>query len=90
MSERTVSNRPSAAIVAVEGENRRSGDLAHDRFAGRRPLGARSARILFGIGPAQWVSEQTRYELGYTEQLYTFGDKDATPPHRVQAMMWFR
>ena len=26
-------------------------------------------------GLRKWVGEQTDFELGYTEQLYTFGDK---------------
>jgi hypothetical protein len=31
-------------------------------------------------GLRKWVGEQTRFELGYTEQLYTFGDKGRHTP----------
>ena len=31
-------------------------------------------------GLRKWVGEQTRFDLGYTEQLYTFGDRGRHPP----------
>jgi hypothetical protein len=30
------------------------------------------------MGARSWVEEQTRYKLGYVEQLYTFADRDRT------------
>jgi hypothetical protein len=32
-----------------------------------------------GLGLRRWVREQTGMELGYVEQLYTFGDRDRHP-----------
>ena len=32
------------------------------------------AQRTLGSGLRKWVGEQTRFDLGYTEQLYTFGD----------------
>jgi hypothetical protein len=34
------------------------------------------------IGLRRWVREQTGLELGYVEQLYTFGDRDRDPEER--------
>jgi hypothetical protein len=34
------------------------------------------------IGLRRWVREQTGLELGYVEQLYTFGDRDRNPEER--------
>jgi hypothetical protein len=34
----------------------------------------------FEIGLREWVEEQTKVELGYVEQLYTFGDKGREAP----------
>lgn len=34
----------------------------------------------FELGLRDWVREQTGLELGYVEQLYTFGDKDRETP----------
>ncbi len=31
------------------------------------------------LGLRRWVNEQTRMQLGYVEQLYTFGDRDRDP-----------
>jgi hypothetical protein len=39
------------------------------------PLDPERDRTL-GLGLRRWVSEQTGLELGYLEQLYTFGDRD--------------
>ncbi|HEX4634588.1 MAG TPA: hypothetical protein VH189_00305 [Rhizomicrobium sp.] len=66
----------SAAILAVEGEHPSVLVVAH---------GAQDALPFGPFDPAhhrtlesglrKWVGEQTNFELGYTEQLYTFGDK---------------
>lgn len=34
----------------------------------------------FEIGLRRWVAEQARFELGYVEQLYTFGDRGREAP----------
>ncbi len=34
------------------------------------------------VGLRRWVREQTGLELGYVEQLYTFGDRDRVPEER--------
>lgn len=39
-----------------------------------------AAHRTFEIGLREWVREQTGFELGYVEQLYTFGDKGREAP----------
>lgn len=39
----------------------------------------------FELGLRSWVAEQTRVNLGYVEQLYTFGDKGREAPAAVIA-----
>ncbi|MCR9268064.1 MAG: NAD regulator, partial [Alphaproteobacteria bacterium] len=34
----------------------------------------------FEIGLRRWVAEQARFQLGYVEQLYTFGDRGREAP----------
>jgi hypothetical protein len=67
----------SAAIVAVEGEHPSVLVVAHEGSQDALPFGpfdpAHHRTLESGL--RKWVGEQTRYELGYTEQLYTFGDK---------------
>ena len=44
-------------------------------------------------GLRKWVGEQTQFDLGYTEQLYTFGDRGRHLPARWRGLMprgWFR
>jgi hypothetical protein len=76
-AKETVSIGLSAAIVAVEGENPSVLVVAHEGSQDALPFGpfdpARHRTLESGL--RKWVGEQTRYELGYTEQLYTFGDK---------------
>jgi hypothetical protein len=67
----------SAAILAVEGERPSVLVVAHDRSLDALPFGPfdpQEHRTLES-GLRQWVGEQTKFELGYTEQLYTFGDR---------------
>ncbi len=70
----------NAAIVAVEDDTplilvvqppRGGGDLEGLPFGPFNPLAHRT----FERGLRDWVSEQTALELGYVEQLYTFGDR---------------
>ena len=67
----------SAAIVAVEGEQPCVLVVAHDGTDDALPFGpfdpAHDRTLELGL--RKWVGEQTRFDLGYTEQLYTFGDK---------------
>jgi hypothetical protein len=67
----------SAAIVAVEGERPSVLVVAHDGMEDALPFGPfdpEQQRTLES-GLRKWVGEQTKFDLGYTEQLYTFGDK---------------
>jgi hypothetical protein len=67
----------SAAIVSVRDEFPRVLVVRHDRtpdalpFGPFDPLGHRTLES----GLRSWVKEQTFLDLGYTEQLYTFGDR---------------
>jgi hypothetical protein len=67
----------SAAIVAVEGERPSVLVVAHDGVEDALPFGpfdpAQQRTLESGL--RKWVGEQTKFDLGYTEQLYTFGDK---------------
>lgn len=67
----------SAAIVAVEGEQPSVLVVAHAGVADALPFGpfdpAHHRTLESGL--RKWVGEQTHFDLGYTEQLYTFGDK---------------
>ena len=76
-------NEPQALVVRQEGEARSQADsLPFGPFA---PLEHRTLEI----GLRSWVAEQTGLQLGYVEQLYTFGDRgrhaqpDDTGPHMV-------
>jgi hypothetical protein len=67
----------SAAIVSVEGERPSVLVVSHEGIADALPFGpfnpAQHRTLESGL--RKWVGEQTRFDLGYTEQLYTFGDK---------------
>src|ERR1700761_3660927 len=77
MSQALISIGLSAAIVSVEKENPCALVVAHEQSEDALPFGPfdpGSQRTL-EQGLRKWVSEQTRFDLGYTEQLYTFGDR---------------
>lgn len=67
----------SAAIVAVEGEQPSVLVVSRGGIENALPFGpfdpAHDRTLELGL--RKWVGEQTRFDLGYTEQLYTFGDK---------------
>jgi hypothetical protein len=66
----------SAAIVAVEGEHPSVLVVSHGGADDALPFGPFDPvhdRTLES-GLRKWVGEQTGLDLGYTEQLYTFGD----------------
>lgn len=76
-------NRPQIVVVLPKDEGAQPWDsLPFGPFA---PLAHRTLEI----GLRSWVQEQTGLELGYVEQLYTFGDRgrhaqqDNTGPHAV-------
>jgi hypothetical protein len=76
VSQALISIGLSAAIVSVEKENPCALVVAHDEGEDALPFGPfdpQSQRTL-EQGLRKWVGEQTRFDLGYTEQLYTFGD----------------
>jgi hypothetical protein len=67
----------SAAIVAVEGETPSVLVVTHEGSHDALPFGPFDPvhdRTL-ELGLRKWVGDQTKFDLGYTEQLYTFGDK---------------
>ncbi len=72
----------SAAIVAVESEQPVVLVVAYDGANDALPFGpfdpAHHRTLESGL--RKWVGEQTRFDLGYTEQLYTFGDKGRHRP----------
>jgi len=67
----------SAAILAVEGERPSVLVVAHEGTQDALPFGPfdPTDHRTLESGLRKWVGEQTKFELGYTEQLYTFGDK---------------
>jgi hypothetical protein len=82
MSKDTVSIGLSAAIVAVEGEHPSVLVVAHEGSQDALPFGPfdPSDHRTLESGLRKWVGEQTKFDLGYTEQLYTFGDKGRHTP----------
>jgi hypothetical protein len=81
-SRENVSIGLSAAILAVEGERPSVLVVAHADEADALPFGPFDPvqHRTLESGLRQWVGEQTKFELGYTEQLYTFGDKGRHTP----------
>jgi hypothetical protein len=77
MNHGAISIGLSAAIVSVEGGKPCALVVAHDGSEDSLPFGPfdpGSQRTL-EQGLRKWVEEQTHFDLGYTEQLYTFGDR---------------
>ena len=72
----------SVVIVAFDGEKprvlatKREGDLSALPFGAFDPVQHRT----FELALRGWVKEQTGFQLGYVEQLYTFGDRDRESP----------
>ena len=67
----------SAAIVSVERERPSVLVVAHEGTEDALPFGPFDpvTQRTLESGLRKWVGEQTRFDLGYTEQLYTFGDR---------------
>ena len=76
-AKESVSIGLSAAILAVEGERPAVLVVAHEAKQDALPFGPfdPTDHRTLESGLRKWVGEQTKFELGYTEQLYTFGDK---------------
>lgn len=76
-AKETVSIGLSAAIVAVEADRPSVLVVAHEGSQDALPFGPfdPSHHRTLESGLRKWVGEQTKFDLGYTEQLYTFGDK---------------
>ena len=77
MNTSAISIGLSAAIVSVEGGQPCALVVTHAGGEDSLPFGPfdpGSQRTL-EQGLRKWVGEQTRFDLGYTEQLYTFGDR---------------
>jgi hypothetical protein len=68
---------PRILTVALPGGAPSAGGAPPDALA-FGPLDPDRDRTL-GLGLRRWVREQTGIELGYVEQLYTFGDRDRHP-----------
>lgn len=72
----------SVVIVACDGQKprvlttRRDGGLPALPFGAFDPIEQRT----FELALRGWVKEQTGFQLGYVEQLYTFGDRDRETP----------
>jgi hypothetical protein len=72
----------SAVIVAATEDapyvvvTREAGALAGLPFGPFDPAGDRTLELSL----RGWVKEQTSFEIGYVEQLYTFGDRDRETP----------
>ena len=72
----------TAAIVAVEAEEPRILVAAdsHSAIRAGLPFGPFDplAHRTFEIGLRNWVAAQSALNVGYVEQLYTFGDRART------------
>lgn len=82
MSEARVTIGLSAVIVAVTEDGpyavvtRDGGDVTGLPFGAFDPAGDRTLELSL----RGWVQEQTGFEIGYVEQLYTFGDRGREMP----------
>jgi hypothetical protein len=77
MNPNIISIGLSAAIVSVDKENPSVLVVAHQAMEDALPFGPfdPATQRTLESGLRKWVGEQTQFEIGYTEQLYTFGDR---------------
>ena len=77
VSRETIRIGLSAAIVSVEGGQPCALVVTHGDGEDSLPFGPfdPGSQHTLEQGLRKWVGEQTRFDLGYTEQLYTFGDR---------------
>ncbi len=68
----------SVVIVACDGDNPRVLTTLRSDTLSALPFGAFDPQRhrTFELALRGWVKEQTGFQLGYVEQLYTFGDRD--------------
>jgi hypothetical protein len=72
----------SVVIVAFDGEQPRVLATERDRRSTALPFGAfdPDRHRTFELALRGWVKQQTGFQLGYVEQLYTFGDRNRETP----------
>ncbi|MGC6500028.1 MAG: NUDIX hydrolase [Henriciella sp.] len=72
----------SVVIVAVDGAHPRVLASERGQDGAALPFGAfdPDQHRTFELALRGWVREQTGFQLGYVEQLYTFGDRDRETP----------
>ena len=72
----------SVVIVAFDGEKPRVLAIRREDGITALPFGAFDPQKhrTFELALRGWVKEQTGFQLGYVEQLYTFGDRDRESP----------
>ncbi|MEQ3649616.1 NAD regulator [Hyphomonas sp.] len=77
----------SAVMVAVETDAPRVLVTQRETGEDALPFGVfdPDRHRTFDLSLRGWVREQTGFELGYVEQLYTFGDKDRETPEATLA-----
>jgi len=77
----------SAVMVAVEADAPRVLITQRETGEDALPFGVfdPDRHRTFNLSLRGWVREQTGFELGYVEQLYTFGDKDRETPEATLA-----
>jgi len=72
----------SVVIVAFDGQKPRVLAIRREDGITALPFGAfdPEKHRTFELALRGWVKEQTGFQLGYVEQLYTFGDRDRESP----------
>jgi len=72
----------SVVIVAADGPSPRVLATRHEGGLHALPFGSFDPvqHRTFELALRGWVKEQTGFQLGYVEQLYTFGDRDRETP----------
>ena len=72
----------SVVIVAYDGKKPRVLTTRRESNLTGLPFGAfdPNEHRTFELALRDWVKEQTGFQLGYVEQLYTFGDRDRESP----------
>ena len=77
----------SAVIVAADQDTPRVLTVRRDEAVTALPFGAfdPNDHRTFELALRGWVKEQTGFDLGYVEQLYTFGDRDRETPEATLA-----
>jgi hypothetical protein len=77
MKPNVISIGLSAAIVSVDRQSPSVLVVAHDGDEDALPFGPfdPTTQRTLESGLRKWVEEQAQFDIGYTEQLYTFGDR---------------